>query len=74
MQELRYEKREIVKVIILNNKNIVLRIINISLGGANFASMAPSEILAEAVKIGAPKIILVHNHPSRRPNTEQRGL
>ena len=66
MQELRYEKREIVKVIILNSKNIVLRITNISLGGTNFASISPKEILAEAVKMQAPKIILVHNHPSRR--------
>ena len=66
MQELRYEKQEIVKVIILNNKNIILRIINISLGGSNFAIISPKEVLAEAVKMGAPKIILVHNHPSRR--------
>jgi len=35
MDELRYEKREIVKLIILNNKNKVLRIQNISLGGTN---------------------------------------
>ena len=64
--ELRYEKREIVKLIILNQKNIVQRIMNISHGGTNFASIAPKEVLSEAVKIGAPKIILVHNHPSRR--------
>ncbi len=64
MPELRYEKREIVKLIILNTKNIVQRIMNISFGGTNFASIAPKEVLSEAVKIGAPKIILVHNHPS----------
>ena len=67
MQELRYEKREIVKLIILNHKNIVQRIMNISHGGTNFASIAPKEVLSEAVKIGAPKIILVHNHPSGDP-------
>lgn len=67
MPELRYEKKEIVKVIILNSKNIILRIINVATGGTNFASMAPKEIIAEAVKIGAPKIILVHNHPSGDP-------
>lgn len=67
MQEMRYEKREIVKVIILNNKNIVQRIMNISLGGTNFACIAPKEVLSEAVKIEAPKIILVHNHPSGDP-------
>ena len=69
MSELRYEKREIAKVIILNSKNIIMRIINISLGGTNFASVAPKEVLAEAVKMGSPKIILVHNHPSRRSKT-----
>lgn len=74
MQELRYEKQEIVKVIILNSKNIVLKITTISLGGTNFASMAPKEVLAEAVKMQAPKIILVHNHPSRRPKAKQGGF
>ena len=67
MSELRYEKREIAKVIILNNKNIVLRIANISLGGANFACIEPKDILAEAIKMQSPKIILVHNHPSGDP-------
>ena len=67
MQELRYEKTEIMKVVILNSKNYVLKISTIALGGTNFASIAPKEVLAEAVKIGAPKIILVHNHPSGDP-------
>lgn len=62
--ELRYEKQEIAKVLILNSKNIVLRTINISLGGANFAHIEPKDVLAEAIKMQAPKIILVHNHPS----------
>ena len=62
--EIRYEKREIAKVIILNSKNIILRIINISLGGTNFAYLEPKDVLAEAIKMQAPKIILVHNHPS----------
>ncbi len=74
MQELRYEKQEILKVIILNNKNIVQKILTISLGGTNFASMAPKEVLAEAVKMQAPKIILVHNHPSRRSKTKHGRL
>ena len=67
MPELRYEKREIVKAIILSSKNIVMRIINISYGGANFACIEPKEVLAEAVRVQAPKIILVHNHPSGDP-------
>ena len=74
MSELRYEKREIAKVIMLNNKNIIMRIIDVAYGGTNFASIAPKEILSEAVKIQAPKIILVHNHPSGDPKPSKEDF
>ena len=76
MPEMRYEKREIAKVILLNSKNIIQKIINISLGGANFACLEPKDVLSEAIKIGAPKIILVHNHPSgdARPSKSDFNL
>ncbi|MGN1310136.1 MAG: DNA repair protein RadC [Clostridia bacterium] len=64
MPEMRYEKREVAKVLLLNSKNIVLKVIDISLGGANFACLEPKDVLSEAVKMQVPKIILVHNHPS----------
>ncbi len=64
MPEMRYEKREIAKVLLLNSKNIVLKIIDISLGGANFACIEPKDVLSEALRMQVPKIILVHNHPS----------
>jgi len=64
MNELRHEKREKVKLILLNNKNIILKIKDISYGGTNFAMIEPREVLSEAIKLQAPKIILVHNHPS----------
>lgn len=64
MEELKYEKKEIVKVIILNIKNIVLKIVNITVGSTNFAVLEPKDVLIEAIKMQAPKIILVHNHPS----------
>lgn len=62
--ELRYEKQEKVKVLILNSKNTVLKTYDVSLGGSNFAYIEPKDVLAEAIKMQAPKIILVHNHPS----------
>ena len=68
MDELKYEKREIVKLLILNSKNVVLKNINITLGGTSFASIEPLNILAEPIKMNAPKIILVHNHPSGDPS------
>ena len=37
---------------------------NIALGGTNFVNISIKDILAEPIKMQAPKIILVHNHPS----------
>ena len=68
MDELRFEKREVVKLVLLNNKNIIMKIIDISYGGTSSAQVDPKDILAEAIKIGAPKILLVHNHPSGNPD------
>ena len=64
MSDLRFEKREIAKVIILNNKNVVLKIIDVAIGSGNFSNLNIRYILSETVKMNAPKIILVHNHPS----------
>lgn len=61
--ELKYEKREKVKLILLNTRNIVLKIKDISYGGTSFAMVEPKDVLVEALKLQAPKMILVHNHP-----------
>lgn len=63
-EELRYEKREILKVIMLNTKNIVQKIIDISVGATSKIYVEPKDILKEAIKMEVPKIIMVHNHPS----------
>ena len=64
MEELRYEKNEEARVVILNIKNVVQKVIKVAQGGTNFAVIEPKEVLLDAIKIGAPKIILLHNHPS----------
>lgn len=72
--ELKNEKREIVKVLILNSKNIILKVLNVSYGSTNLAIVEPREILAEVVKMEAPKIILVHNHPSGDPTPSKADM
>ena len=64
MNDLRFEKTEIAQVIILDNKNYILKIKKIAIGSSNFVNLSIKDILAEAIKINAPKIILAHNHPS----------
>lgn len=64
IEELRYEKREILKVIILNTKNVIQKITDIAIGGTSSINIEPKDVLKEAVKMEMPKIIIVHNHPS----------
>lgn len=74
MEELRFQKNEIVKLFILNNLNEILKCVDISKGGTNFANINMKEIIAEAIKIQAPKIILVHNHPTGDPTPSNADI
>lgn len=59
----KFEKEEMAKIVILNTRNEVLKIKNISKGGINFVNVMVKDILVEPIKMKAPKYILVHNHP-----------
>lgn len=64
MSEMRYEKKEILKLVLLNNKNVVQKIIDIASGKDNQLVFDVKQILSEPIKLQMPKIILAHNHPS----------
>src|SRR5699024_8440616 len=64
MQELKNEKHEKLKLILLNSKNEVVKNIELKTGSINQISVAPAEILKEVIKEELDKIILIHNHPS----------
>lgn len=62
--EMNYLKTEQLKLIILNNSNEILRIKKIAEGTSNMVTADAKNILSEVIKMQAPKIILIHNHPS----------
>lgn len=74
MQKMRFEKQEILKVAMLNNKNKLIKIRDIAIGAGNFATATIKSILNEAVKIEASKIILIHNHPSGDPTPSNSDI
>ena len=51
----------------MNIKNILLKIVDVSYGGTHNAILETKDVFAEPIKMGAPRIILVHNHPSGDP-------
>ena len=74
MPDLKFLKREVAKVVILNSKNYIEKIIDVSLGGANFAKIPIRDVLNEVIKMQAPKFILVHNHPSGDPTPSPKDI
>ena len=74
MQELADCKREKVKAIMLNTKCSLMKIMEVAEGGTSNVSIAPKDILAEAIKLGAPKIVIVHNHPSGNPQPSTEDI
>ena len=73
-EEMRFEKRELVKLFLLNVKNEILKEINIASGGTSSVNISIKEIVGEALKIKAPKMILVHNHPTGDPTPSEADI
>ena len=74
IEEMRFEKQEILKVAMLNNKNELIKIKDIATGGGNFVVATIKSVLNEAVKIEAAKIILIHNHPTGDPTPSEKDI
>lgn len=74
IEELRFETREIAKIVLLSSRSEIIKIKDIALGGTNFANIQVKDILAEPIKIGAPKFILVHNHPSGNAKPSEQDI
>ena len=74
LEEMRLKKEEVVKLFLLNTKNEILKIIDVSIGGTNFANVNIKGIVGQALKIQAPKIILVHNHPTGDPTPSKMDI
>jgi len=74
MEELRFKRTEILKVVILNNKNDIIKIKEVAVGGNHFIEIPIKDILQEPIKMKASKFILVHNHPTGDATPSQKDL
>jgi DNA repair protein RadC len=65
------EQEEFV-VVLLNNKNRVIRDVRASLGTLNTAPVHPRECFKEAIRESAASVIFLHNHPSGDPSPSRQ--
>ena len=69
-----YETRERFKVIVLNTKNHVLGIEEISVGTLSASLVHPREVFQAVLKYPASAFIIFHNHPSGDPSPSREDI
>lgn len=74
IEEMRYLKKEYFKVLLLNTKNEIILIDNISIGNLNSSVVHPREVFCNAIRKSACSLIAVHNHPSGNPMPSQTDI
>lgn len=67
MDELKVFDKEHLYVIMLNTKNVVIKISDVSVGSLNSSIVHPREVYNEPIVKHAASIIICHNHPSGDP-------
>lgn len=67
MEELRHEKKEHFKSVIVNTKGEIICIDDVSIGDLSSTVVHPREVFLQAVKKSAAGVIFIHNHPSGDP-------
>ncbi len=74
MQDMRHLKKEQVLLLMLDSKSKLLKDMVMSSGTVNLSIVPIREILIQALKEEAVKIILVHNHPSGDPTPSPEDI
>jgi DNA repair protein RadC len=67
-------EREELRVVILNTKNVVLRVVTAYQGNVSASLVRIGELFRDAVRLDAAGVILVHNHPSGDPTPSPDDL
>lgn len=67
LAEMSLLEQESVRVILLDTRNHVLAMPEVYRGSVHSTQVRVAELLREAVRVNAPSVVLVHNHPSGDP-------
>lgn len=74
MEEMRHQKQEHMKLLMLNTKSKLLGESDVSKGTVNASLVSPRELFIEALNKQAVSIILLHNHPSGDPTPSKTDI
>jgi DNA repair protein RadC len=69
-----YLEREELRVVLLNARNAVVRLVTVYQGNVSSSLVRIGELFRDAVRLNAAAMILVHNHPSGDPTPSPDDL
>lgn len=73
-EELRLLDRESFRALLLNTKNGLIKISDVSEGSLNASIVEPREVFKGAITASAASMILAHNHPSGDPTPSSEDI
>jgi len=74
MEDLRHKENEWIMLVMLDNKNRIIKDEIISQGTVNASILSPREIFLLALRNKAVYILILHNHPSGDPTPSKQDI
>ncbi|MBI3912345.1 MAG: DNA repair protein RadC [Armatimonadetes bacterium] len=74
MSDLRHQPKEVLRVLLLDTRNRVQRIPEVSVGSLTESIVHPRELFREAIRHSSAAVIVVHNHPSGDPTPSAEDI
>jgi len=72
--KLKDKKKEHFWVLLLDTRNKVIKMSEVSIGSLNASIVHPREVFKEAISASAASVILIHNHPSGDPQPSEEDI
>jgi DNA repair protein RadC len=72
--KLKGKKKEHFLILLLDTRNQLIRVAEISVGSLDTSIVHPREVFKEAISASAASVILVHNHPSGDPEASEDDI
>lgn len=74
MADMKNLKKEHFKIVMLDTKNHIIGVEEVSVGNLNSSIVHPREVYKQAIKRSSASIILIHNHPSGDPTPSKEDI
>ena len=74
MERMRHKEKEVVLLLLLDNKLNLIEEYVVSIGTVNASLLSAREIFIQALKCRACHLMLLHNHPSGDPKPSNQDI